>query len=852
MTSPEENLMRESPLGGLVAEAAERARAEVFKDGQLDPQVIEALDMLVKNVVAVAEQGSDFETVESSIRRREEDVKKGVAVFGVMLKQIEAIKAERAVQTHDEAWWVRRIESLVQAFEGGLEEGMRLWLQIYAEALVEWELTICNELVSNLPPELVAQSEVLTLFQEGTSTIIDWNYGPRTTEMVEYLLKNVPLATAPHENGLDKTGRMILHIYLGLIYLYLARPSVVGPGPENAVKNFEEAKSLAPQDGRPRAALGYFNYCKGDREKARELYQEAISLSPQQPEGYIGMGMFFEDESLWDEADDWYEQAIATVEGSPNIIGSLTRHLAPLPGNLYLHLARKLKQDDPERALLTVTLALSIGIRDQGEYPERLGYKLKGEILEQLGKQSEAAEAYYDAGRRYGWQNEAATATELLRKAHSLNPEHAPTLWELSDIVRVNSSTTQPPYVNQELIAESLNFWEKGIGIKTPEAADSWVYVSRGLINEQLARIPGADRRTLNWEAISYIERALLMYNEEAFRWACLGRIYSRLDAPSNVIRYCEKALSLDSGSVIALEDLSVVYANIGEFERAIELIDKRLEIDRTPWPEALKAYALLHIGKYEEAVKLLDHAIETSPNDVWYYEVSGLCYQLMGDRENSRRRYQTIFERYDPLDMDNLGAYAWAAYSIGQTEKATELLNRLLEEMPDAEGNTRRNLGLCYLRRGDLERAKTNMTAGINLARNVRELDDFTLIDFKEVEEASLAWPHGEEARRLLAEMRSLADAKRQEVEQLPTPEEELKILVPDTELESGRGGWVWIGYHAGLARLHAEHERWAEAASVYEKLLEVPDKFPEARAGMEKALASIPLKGAVDSGTS
>src|ERR1051325_5858702 len=107
------------------------------------------------------------------------------------------------------------------------------------------------------------------------------------------------------------------------------------------------------------------------------------------------------------------------------------------------------------------------------------------------------------------------------------------------------------------------------------------------------------------------------------------------------------------------------------------------------------------------------------------------------------------------------------------------------------------------------LERAKTNMTAGINLARNVRQLDDFTLIDFKEVEEAALAWPHGEEARRLLAEMRSLADAKRQEVEQLPKPQEELKILVPDTELESGRGGWVWIGYHAGVARLPAAHER-------------------------------------------
>ncbi|HYE98442.1 MAG TPA: hypothetical protein VEJ18_05990, partial [Planctomycetota bacterium] len=89
MTPPEENLKREPALGGLVAEAAKRARAEVFKDGQLDPQVIAALDTLVNDVVAAAEQGSDLAAVESSLRQRVEDVKKGAAVFGEMLKQIE-------------------------------------------------------------------------------------------------------------------------------------------------------------------------------------------------------------------------------------------------------------------------------------------------------------------------------------------------------------------------------------------------------------------------------------------------------------------------------------------------------------------------------------------------------------------------------------------------------------------------------------------------------------------------------------------------------------------------------------------------------------------------------------------
>src|SRR5205807_2807264 len=110
-----------------------------------------------------------------------------------------------------------------------------------------------------------------------------------------------------------------------------------------------------------------------DREKALTLFQEAIKLSPKQPDGYIGKGLLCEDQELWDEADDCYEEAIGAVEGEKDIELALNKFLAPVSGNLYLQLARKLKKKrDLERALQAVTRAIGMGIKDQGEYPERI------------------------------------------------------------------------------------------------------------------------------------------------------------------------------------------------------------------------------------------------------------------------------------------------------------------------------------------------------------------------------------------------------------------------------------------------------------------------------------------------
>ena len=163
------------------------------------------------------------------------------------------------------------------------------------------------------------------------------------------------------------------------------------------------------------------------------------------------------------------------------------------------------------KALLAIEYAISIGIKNDGKYPDRIAYSLRGELLEEQNRPTEAAEAYFEAGIRYSWQDEFKTAIELLSKANELNPGYVPIYWHLSDALRMNSYTTELPFVDKNLIEQSIAIWEQGVKIQLPDSDYSWSYISRALINEQLTRLPNADRWTLCWEAVVYLERALLL-----------------------------------------------------------------------------------------------------------------------------------------------------------------------------------------------------------------------------------------------------------------------------------------------------------------------------------------------------
>ena len=63
-----------------------------------------------------------------------------------------------------------------------------------------------------------------------------------------------------------------------------------------------------------------------------------------------------------------------------------------------------------------------------------------------------------------------------------------------------------------------------------PDASTSWPYFTRALICEQQARVDDDSRIAWWWEAICYLERAILLDDSDSGRWAAVGRCHRLLE----------------------------------------------------------------------------------------------------------------------------------------------------------------------------------------------------------------------------------------------------------------------------------------------------------------------------------
>ena len=266
-----------------------------------------------------AAQGDDYALLKTIIQQYiQEAGRLETNLKGVLAKVVELESSQTRRELYGERWWQQKQQALYKTCEKDPQDGFSQWLQVYAGALIDWNLGICERLVNEsfpLPPQAV---DISTLFRNDTKAIVDKKY-VQALDMLTYLIQAT--SKKPSQPILNEFMRATLLVFIGRIYLYHI------PDDEVALRYFEQARDLAPKDGRPYAALGEHYRLKKERDKALALYQQAIDLSPKQPDGYIGMGLLLEDQSLWDEADDSYEEAIEAVQEEKDIQAALSKLL---------------------------------------------------------------------------------------------------------------------------------------------------------------------------------------------------------------------------------------------------------------------------------------------------------------------------------------------------------------------------------------------------------------------------------------------------------------------------------------------------------------------------------------------
>jgi tetratricopeptide (TPR) repeat protein len=410
----------------------------------------------------------------------------------------------------------------------------------------------------------------------------------------------------------------------------------------------------------------------------------------------------------------------------------------------------------------------------------------------------------------------------------------------------MGSYRKDPPYVDEKLIKDSLDIWNKGAEIKLPDADYSWAYASRALINEQLDALPDypTSLRDLCWEAVVYIERALLLHSWDVYSYTYLGRYHSAVGNYSAALQATGMTLSYQPDNPTVLEERIQLLVDLGDYDEAKKRIEEREKGEPSLWIDGVKAFILLYTGYYNGALPLVTKAIETEPKNIWYRDIRAALYRMLDEESLAKEDYEAIWNLCIPRNRSNRDTCAWAAYSIGKVKEAIEIYRELCDD-PIEAGSAYRNLALIHMAQGDLVDGEKELAEGIRRARRIPELYGLVVHAFRDLEKTIPTRPDGDNLRHALDRLKKQVEERKAELAQRPSATFELEQIVKELERKEKSDDWAWIGAQAGLARLYADEERWSEAAVIYQLMQKESKRFPEAHIGLDNAIDALQAEG-------
>ncbi len=154
------------------------------------------------------------------------------------------------------------------------------------------------------------------------------------------------------------------------------------------------------------------------------------------------------------------------------------------------------------------------------------------------------------------------------------------------------------------------------------------------------------------------------------------------------------------------------VYVNIGSaylgkgmFDEAIDSYQTALETN----PEYVEAYLGLgkvsqQVGQYRQAIQIYESALELNPRNEVIYTRLGNVYFVQGKYDEALRYYQRAHE-LNPVSIAAYNAMGLCYAAQGDAQTALDLYRQALTIDPNA-AVIHNSLGSLYMRQGDLEQA--------------------------------------------------------------------------------------------------------------------------------------------------
>jgi Tfp pilus assembly protein PilF len=825
-----------------------------FIDQQAEGQVYRLpAEALADELASVADRGGGYPEARQALQSHQFIAALWGATLGEMLTNLDHFEQARLRrEIYSPRWWEQTVQTLQQAFDQDPQAAYQQWVNIYTQALVDWDLKTCNQLVSTSFPYPRDQYPYALLIRHGNAALQEKDY-PATLEMLNYLVTQ--LAGASIED-LRLLGAL-LSIFIGRIHLYNMK------APELARTAFDRAVDLAPRDGRPLAALGHIALQQGGDAlaEANRLFSRAIEFSPDQPDGHVGKAMIAEKRELWAEADEWYTTAVQETLDERDVLQFLSKMLAPGSSRLYLQAARRFLADGIlDHALEAIEICLQLGMHDGSSYPSRSALALKADILSAISGQEltteqakKIADLYFEAGQYYTWNDEYQAGINLFKKARELDSSNALVLFYLADDLRVLSHISTPPYTDERLARESLAAWEAGMQIQgTSVGADiAWIYIARARIDKQLAYLPGENYQERYWQAIQFNERGLLL-NEYTDWWAHLSNSFNELELYANMLHVLQKVLKAHPKDIFSLGERAKVLINTGQYPQAITTLNKLLQNPQIEAKDKLvyqswQTVVDYYQGNYSKALEDIEPCLQQQPDNLWMISLRANVYRAMGNDQAAMQDELWIWERReDPNYQTRQSDYAWSAYRQGKFQESIRRIEPFLSSIATGERNNAQLLtGLDYLALGNFDLAQGFLSLALQTCTNPRFLADLSLeLDLIQrcasqekwlLNTAIISYLHKPDG------ILKLVQSKQKKMKSFkvdPVKEFEAVLSNPATGTP---GSSSWLAAQLGLGRLHLEAGHLDSAEQAYQALAQSPQPIPEAQVGLEKARVQV-----------
>jgi tetratricopeptide (TPR) repeat protein len=143
----------------------------------------------------------------------------------------------------------------------------------------------------------------------------------------------------------------------------------------------------------------------------------------------------------------------------------------------------------------------------------------------------------------------------------------------------------------------------------------------------------GADAQRLR-QQVAEIEGLLAANPNDAGLMAAMGNIYFDASRWPDARDWYEKALQGSSGDPNILTDLAVVYRNLGEFERSIELLDQALAAHSGHWQAWYNKVVVYQfdLHQHDDAADALKALQELKKSNPAIPDLSGLEQEVHSD----------------------------------------------------------------------------------------------------------------------------------------------------------------------------------------------------------------------------